>query len=101
MDIEWEFIKGGVEMAEVHSYLRKQLNNDNTILTVAICVNTTHKAVAGSLYLPEEVYEKLVSEISYDDIQKYNESLINNSNININLTMNKDDYKNNKHIFEE
>lgn len=73
VDIEWEFIKGGVELAEVHSYLRKQLNNDNTILTVAICVNTTHKAVAGSLYLPEEVYEKGLQVLVY---QAENSSLI-------------------------
>lgn len=51
--------------------------------------------------MPEEVYEKMISEIGYEDIQKHNDLLINNSNVSISLTMNKDDYQNNKHIFEE
>lgn len=73
LDLEWEFIKGGIEMADVHSYLRKVSKDENTILTVAICVNPTHKAVAGGLYLPEEVYDYGLQVLVY---QAENKSLI-------------------------
>ena len=73
VDSEWEFVKGGVEMAEVHSYLRKLSNDSNTVLTVAVCVNPTHKAVANGLYLPEEVYDKGLQVLVY---QAENDSLI-------------------------
>lgn len=73
VDVEWEFIKGGAEMAEVHSYLRKASNDSDTVLTVAVCENLTHKAVAGGLYLPEEVYDKGLQVLVY---QAENNSLI-------------------------
>lgn len=73
VDVEWEFIKGGAEMADVHSYLRKVSNDSGTVLTVAVCENLTHKAVAGGLYLPEEVYDKGLQVLVY---QAENNSLI-------------------------
>ena len=81
VDVEWEFVKGGVEMAEVHSYLRKLSNDPNTVLTVAVCASLTHKAVATGLYLPEEVYDKGLQVLVY---QAENDSLIDVlSNTNI------------------
>ena len=73
VDVEWEFIKGGVEMAEVHSYLRMLSNDPDTTLTVAVCVTPTHKAVANGLYLPAEVYDKALQVFVY---QVENDSLI-------------------------
>ena len=81
VDVEWEFVKGGVEMAEVHSYLRELSKDSNTVLTVAVCASLTHKAVATGLYLPEEVYDKGLQVLVY---QAENDSLIDVlSNTNI------------------
>ena len=73
MDVEWEFIKGGIEMAEVQSYLRFASLDTDEILTVAVCLNETHRNVAAALYLPTEVYEKGLQVLVY---QSENDSIV-------------------------
>ena len=73
LDVEWEFIKGGIEMAEVQSYLRSASLNVNEILTVAVCLNETHRSIAAALYLPTEVYEKGLQVLVY---QPENDSIV-------------------------
>ena len=46
--------------------------------------------------MSEEQYEKLISEFTKEDIQKLHADIIKNSDININVVVNKNDYKNNK-----
>lgn len=63
LDIEIEFVKGELESEGVRQYLRNvsDKNNDfskNSKLTIAICLTQTHQAVAASLYMPIEIYEK-------------------------------------------
>lgn len=63
IDLEIEFIKGEVESDGVRSYLRNISDNSNawvknSKLTIAICLKQTHQAVAASLYMPVDVYEK-------------------------------------------
>lgn len=81
VDVEWEFVKGGIETAEVLSYLRHLSNDPDTVLTMTVCVNPAHKAVNDGLYLPVEVYEKGLQVLVY---QAENDSLIDvltNTNI--------------------
>lgn len=63
IDVEIEFVRGELESEGVRQYLRNisDKNNDfarNSKLTVAICLTQTHQAVAASLYMPIEIYEK-------------------------------------------
>ena len=58
IDTEFEFVKGDIESGEVRGWLRKAAAEKNARLTVAVCLNQTHQAVAASLYLPQEVYLK-------------------------------------------
>lgn len=58
MDTELEFVKGEVESDGVREYLRRISSSEKSKLTVAICLPQTHQAVAASLYMPLEIYEK-------------------------------------------
>ena len=63
IDIEWEFIKGNVELPSVRRYL-EMISVDNSdkgsaksILTIAVCLPLAHEAIAASLYMPASVYD--------------------------------------------
>lgn len=78
IDIEWEFIKGGLSDFSVQQYLKEcadKKSHPDKILTVAICLEEPHQAIAGGLYLPDMVYENalqiLVYQRSSDSILKY------------------------------
>lgn len=63
IDIEVEFIKGEIESENIRQYLKNISDNNNTWvkesrLTLAICMTQTHQAVAASLYMPIQVYDK-------------------------------------------
>ena len=81
IDVEWEFIKGGIESSEIHSYLKDAVNNPHARFTLAICLPQDHQSVAASLYLPDEVYEKAVQVLVY---QRHSDSLINSIALNNN-----------------
>ena len=74
IDIEWEFIQGGIETPQVHAYLRDAANDCSTRFTLALCIPDDNKAVASALYLPDEVYQKAVQVLVY---QRHNASVIN------------------------
>lgn len=64
MDIEWEFVKGGVEKAGVVQYLKAAAQEANgvagersSLLTVAVCYPLAHQAIAAGIYMPAEVYD--------------------------------------------
>lgn len=59
IDVEFEFVKGEVESSGVRNYLRTVSAESNSRLTVAICLDRTHEAMAASLYMPLEVYRKV------------------------------------------
>ena len=46
----------------------------------------------------EEEYETLIDKISTSDIEKYNQDFLKNSDINIKIRMNKDDYNQNQDV---
>lgn len=74
MDVEWEFIKGGIESEEIHSYLKNAVTNKKARFTLAICFPQDNQSVAASLYLPDEVYENAIQVLVY---QRHNASIIN------------------------
>lgn len=64
LDIEVEFIKGGLESEGVREILRHISNPDNvwaknSKMTIAVCMPETHEAVAAALYMPISVYKKV------------------------------------------
>lgn len=65
IDVEWEFIEGGVECTTVQQYLRRAAQNSHARFTLAICLPQDNQSVAASLYLPDEVYEKAVQVLVY------------------------------------
>lgn len=65
IDVEWEFIEGGIETKEVQNYLKAAATNANARLNLAICLPQDNQSVAASLYLPDEVYEKAVQVLVY------------------------------------
>lgn len=56
LDVEIEFIKGAVESEGVRECLKTISQNPDAKLTIAVCLTSTHQAVAASLYMPMEVY---------------------------------------------
>jgi len=74
IDVEWEFIEGGIETEEIHAYLRDAANNPRARFTLAICLPQDNQSVAAALYLPDEVYEKAVQVLVY---QRHNAAIVN------------------------
>lgn len=58
VDVDWEFIQGNLEMPTVQCYIRDAAKQKNVRLTIAICFPKDNQSFAGSLYLPDEVYEE-------------------------------------------
>lgn len=56
IDVEFEFIKGSVEMPIVQRYLADATKQQGVKMTVAICLSEPNSAVAAALYMPREVY---------------------------------------------
>ena len=76
IDIEWEFIKGGLNNFSVQQYLRECANKEShpdKILTIAVCLEETHQSIAGGLYLPDVVYENALQILVY---QRYSDSIL-------------------------
>ena len=78
IDLEWEFIKGDMSSFAVQQYLRECSDREkhpNKILTVAVCLDEPHQAIAAGLYMPDVVYENALQILVYqrfsDGIFKY------------------------------
>lgn len=74
IDVEWEFIKGGIETPEIRKYLEEASANSHSRFTLAICLPQDYQSLAASLYLPEEVYENAIQILIY---QRQSSSTIN------------------------
>ena len=77
MDVEIEFIKGRIESDRVREYLSAASKDNDSIMTVAVCFNQAHQALAASLYLPVEVYSKAQQILVY---QNENEDIVRSLN---------------------
>lgn len=58
IDVEWEFIQGGIEEPQVQSYLKQAAAVTDARLTVAVCLPQPNRVVASVIYLPDEIYKK-------------------------------------------
>ncbi len=56
LDIEWEFINGGIEQTVVQDYIFEATKN-NAIITIAICLPESNRSHASALYLHKKIYE--------------------------------------------
>ena len=56
LDIEWEFINGGIELSAVQSYILHSANK-NARVTIAICLPESNKSHASGLFLDKILYE--------------------------------------------
>lgn len=60
IDVEWEFIKGHDHNTLVQHMLNKYVNEENAIITVAVCLNITHMSLRSAMSLPKKYYENNV-----------------------------------------
>ena len=74
IDVEWEFIEGGIESTIVQQYLRCAAKNKHARFTLSICLPQDNQSVAASLYLPDEVYENAIQVLVY---QRHSAAIIN------------------------
>ncbi|MBQ2839677.1 MAG: hypothetical protein IJE73_08635 [Muribaculaceae bacterium] len=65
IDVEWEFIKGGIETPEIRKYLEEASANSHARFTLAICLPQDYQSIAASLYLPNVVYENAIQILIY------------------------------------
>ncbi len=56
LDIEWEFINGGIECASIQDYILASAN-PNARITIAICLPESNRSHAAALYLNKKIYE--------------------------------------------
>lgn len=75
IDVEWEFIKGSVETFSAKEYLTEHANNENEVLTVAVCINSAPDAVSTGMYLPRDVYRNAAQVLV---CQKQSADVVNN-----------------------
>lgn len=67
LDIEWEFISGGVEQSAIQEYILSSTNSKARV-TIAICLPESNKAHAAALYLDKRIFEsdKLMQVLVYN-----------------------------------
>ena len=60
LDFEFEFIKGNVESTAIQNYLKDIANDDNSQISIFVCLKEpSHNMVVG-LSLPNEIYDKSI-----------------------------------------
>lgn len=67
LDIEWEFVEGGIESAAVRSYIEEcvKLDGNTEYLSIAFCDNNPQQNVAASLYMPSDVFDNNIPVFVY------------------------------------
>ena len=73
LDIEWEFINGSIEKKAVQTYIKEATDNENSIVTIAICLPEPNRCLAAALYLDRSVYDKVNQILVYN---RYGDSLV-------------------------
>ena len=73
IDVEWEFINGGIENCGTQKYICSIANKDNSIVTIAMCLPEPSRCLAAALYLDRNIYEKANQILVYN---RYGDSLI-------------------------
>ena len=73
LDIEWEFLNGGVENTSVQEYIRSSVNKKGSIVTIAVCLPEPSRCLAAALYLDRDIYDEVNQVLVYN---RYGDSLI-------------------------
>lgn len=73
LDVEWEFLNGGVENVCIQEYITASVNNQSSIVTIAVCLPEPSRCLAAALYLNRDVYEKVNQVLVYN---RYGDSLV-------------------------
>ncbi len=71
LDIEWEFINGGIEDKAVQDYLLKA-SQKTPKMTIAMCVPEASKCLAHALYLDRRIYDNALQILVYN---RYDDAL--------------------------
>jgi hypothetical protein len=66
-DIEFEFIKAGVEYPAIQDYLSGLSCNSRICLTVAVCFSSPPQALETGLYLPDALYDNNIPIFVWQD----------------------------------
>ena len=56
LDIEWEFINGGIESTSIQDYIIKSASPQAKV-TIAICLPESNRSHAAALFLDKKIYE--------------------------------------------
>lgn len=64
LDVEWEFVDGGIETRGVRTYIKKCVR-DQELLTIALCNDDAEANTSSALFLPDEVYENHIPVFVY------------------------------------
>ena len=73
LDVEWEFLNGGVENPSVQEYISTSVNSEGSIVTIAVCLPEPSRCLAAALYLDRGIYENVNQVLVYN---RYGDSLI-------------------------
>ncbi len=65
LDVEWEFVEGGIESPYVRKLLKDWTADEKAIPTLAICGNSAPENVAAALYLPQQIYDRQIPIFVY------------------------------------
>lgn len=67
LDIEWEFIDGGIETENVRTYIKQCVtdSDESELLTIALCNEEAETNASSALFLPDTVYENHIPVFVY------------------------------------
>jgi hypothetical protein len=66
-DIEWNFIKGRIENPNTQSYINCCTEENDSLLTIAVCFNLPSSSIATGLYFPDSVYLRQIPVLIKQD----------------------------------
>lgn len=71
LDIEWEFLDGGVQTPYISDYIERQAQSNDASVTIAVCLPDSSQSLASALYLPDIVYvsENVRQILVYQDME--------------------------------
>ena len=70
VDVEWEFVEGGIENVEVREKLILWANDEKQLLTVVMADQNKDKNKSESLLLPQEIYRQSIPVYIYGQQDK-------------------------------
>lgn len=86
VDVDWEFIQGDLEDPKVQCYIRDAAKQENVRLTIALCLSRDNASFAGSLYLPDEVYDPASNVVQVLAYQPYGDAMCNSFKNRVEIT---------------